>query len=533
MQPEQHSERLLAASDTLRSGALERLLLDEAIAIADAVADEPLAYAGRLRLISSCALSGDTETRLAAIDWCLARHLADPRRFPARTENLDLIWEFTTIPDAVAASTDFERSVIVESLTTLRSLLERHGEGLSALRYAQVRVARIIGTETDRATAHHTLAGTPIDEYSPCPTCRQGEHALSLAEAERFDEAAAAFDLLFDAPGSCAHEPELSYARSLAVYLQAGQPKKAARSHQVGYELIKHNPRHLGLIARHIDYCRMIDDLDRGLAVLERHLGWLQCDPLNALDQFDALTAMGAVLDALVDAGRGATIIPGTEFVTGPDSPLLRLWGADARQPAPRTARSFAAVCWRAAAVLATEFDERNRSETYHDRLAAGPMPPINLRPAVRARLAQTAPAEVGSIQASFASLAHDAPASDVWLQLARERATVEDAAGAVSAIRWAHEALDQEQRGGNGHIGSHSLAHPLNTDSTQSPSSAFLFGRAGLSDQASRDPRPSGPNLPTIPNLPSAGAHTAHTENRARLVRPVHPAPQQPGTAA
>jgi tetratricopeptide (TPR) repeat protein len=503
MQPEQHSERLLAASDTLRSGALERLLLDEAIAIADAVGDEPLAYGGRLRLISSCALSGDTEKRLAALDWCLARHLADPRRFPARTENLDLIWEFTTIPDAVASSTDFDRSVIVEALTTRRSLLERHGEGLSALRHAQVRVARIIGTDADRISAQHTLAGTPTDEYSPCPTCRQSEHALSLAENERFDEAAAAFDLLFDAPGSCAHEPELSYARSLSVYLQAGSPKKAARSHQIGYELIKHNPRHLALVARHIDYCRMVDHLDDGLALLERHLGWLLADPLNAHAQFEALIAMSALLDALVEAGRGATIIHGSEHITGTETSLSHLWGTDARQTGPHTAQSFAAVCWHAATVLANEFDERNRSTTYRERLAAGPMRPINLRPAVRARLAQSAPSEVSSIQASFASLAHDAPASDVWLQLARERATAEDAAGAESAIRWAHEALDQEQRGGAGHTGSHSATHPLNAESAQNQlSSAFLFGRAGLIEEPANPVRAGDSSLSTAGGL-------------------------------
>ncbi|MEF2976432.1 hypothetical protein [Subtercola sp. YIM 133946] len=493
MQPEKHTERLLAASDALRSGALERLLLDEAVSIADAITafdtatttigtnlaptntnvvptttdakpsttppTDPalLSYTARLRLISSCTLSGDTEGRLAALDWCLAKHLADPRRFPARIDNLDLLWELTTIPDTVAASPEFDRTVIVESLNTLRSMLQRHGEGLSALRFAQVRVARLIATPEDQATAHLNLAATPLDDYSPCRTCRLGEHALTLAEQARFDEAAAAFDLLFDDPESCAHEPELSYARSLSVYLHAGQPKKAARSHQLGYPLIRSNPRHLGLVALHIDYLRMVDALDDALALIERHLPWLPFDPLNAAAQFDALVSIAAVLDALDDADRGSTIIhqaahPAVAqffaaFVAHPSATDARLSGPHGADHHPTTARQFARTCSLATHALATEFDYRNRTTLYADRLDAGPTPPINLRPAVRARLAKTASAQPDGIQAAFASLPHDAPASELWLQLAREHATVEDPDAALAAIRWAHDALDAEHR--------------------------------------------------------------------------------------
>ena len=96
-------ENLFDQIDTLPFGPQERALVDEAIRVAEEAGDDALAYRGRLRLTASAHMGGDTDAMLASFGWCVAKHVSDPRTFPAKDGSLDLLWQFKWMAGTLSA----------------------------------------------------------------------------------------------------------------------------------------------------------------------------------------------------------------------------------------------------------------------------------------------------------------------------------------------------------------------------------------------------------------------------------------------
>ncbi|GGF36493.1 hypothetical protein [Subtercola lobariae] len=451
MQPQKHCARLLIAAEQATSPALTRVILDEAVTLADALGDESLGYAARLTLISAAADTCDTTTRLSAFDWCVSRHLSNPTVYPASIATIDLLNESVLIPEVVARNASCSLASITNELARLQSLVDANGQAPTAGLYARLKVARVTRQPGELESITALLHNAAPDRYTPCPTCNHLRVALDFAAAERFAESAAAFDVYFDATSQCAACLPEAYARSLSVYLATRQPLKASSSHQRGYELVRSNPRQLALLAAHLEYCGMIGDVPRALTLIERHLLWLDADPLDSYAQFEALRALAGVCRALVGTGHGDRAI----LVTA-DSALPGYLRLDSTPGSTLTVHSLGERCTRAARILARCFDERHANEYFTARLVAM-LDLANVadvagrdRPSVRARQALALPFDEVS-PAQLSALGRTAPASELWLQLARERASVEDTATAESALQHAHEALEHEVRAAGG----------------------------------------------------------------------------------
>jgi tetratricopeptide (TPR) repeat protein len=447
MRAEEHVRRLLLQSDRTPTGQLERSLLQSAVELSDAIGDDLLGYEARLRLSAWAAASGDSSTRLSAFDHCLERHIGDPLRFPASIGELDLLWDFASIPRMLAATPRYDRPTIEGCLDEMLEVFSLQGADLRAFDFARFEVAAALGDEALAAESLARVTGRTGERRDPeaaepllCDACVLSAEIAWHAERGRLDRAAAAADRLRESGTACADEPELALSRALVPYLLTDRLGDAREVHLEGYERVRNRPSHLEAVARHIEFAVMVGALQRALGMVERHARWLTADPLAVSAHFSFLCAAGGAMDALTRSGRGATV------VSPADAPLLAAH-LGARVGA-WTATTFARACWAAAAERGAAFDTRNGNDRFARRLAAAravrPVtawetsswgrahPDRDARGSLPGRAARAVAA--GATDAARAAEQRLAEPR-VLLARARERAAVGDRPGAESAI--------------------------------------------------------------------------------------------------
>lgn len=413
-------ENLFDQIDMLPFGPQERALVDEAIRVAEEAGDDALAYRGRLRLTASAHMGGDTDAMLASFGWCVAKHVSDPRTFPAKDGSLDLLWQFKWMAGTLSASPLFPREDIAAALDEMEKFYQQAGVGMSGVYQARFTEALDNGRLDEAAKARELLNTTPRDEYSHCDACVRSNEASYLDTIGNRDASIAKFEEIFDQDLTCGDEPEFSLSRVLIPYLRAGEFEKAKAAHLRGYRMARGNDANIGMIANHLEFCAITGNEARGLAMLERHIGWLAHDGLNASGHLTALGAFGLLLDAVERAGHGDAVVRGAA-----DERLVRFFGP---HDGAWTVEQLAVACWSAADALAVQFDERN-GNTFH----AGEL--------AKLRALATEHYDVPIEGEGFIALPVVAEEPDPvdaagWLLRAQERSVAEDTAGAVDAAR-------------------------------------------------------------------------------------------------
>lgn len=363
--------RLLRQSDRTPTGQLERALLQSAVDLSDALGDEVLAYESRMRLSAWAAASGDSSVRLRAFDRCLELHLGDPHRFPSAVGDLDLLWDFASIPRLLAGSPSYDREAIAGCLDEMLEVFSFHGADLRAFDFARFEVAALCG---DEALARESLARVAGEMRAPrgeqgraepllCDACVLSAEIAWHAERGHLDRAAAAADRLRESGSGCADEPELGLSRGLVPCLLTGRLDEARHGHLEGYERVRHNPKHLEAVAGHVEFAVMVGATQRALRLVERHACWLAADPLAGSAQFAFLCAAGGAMDALTRSGRGGTTVTplNAAVLAAHLGSRVGAW----------TATTFARACWTAASSLAHAFDTRDGNGRFARRLSA------------------------------------------------------------------------------------------------------------------------------------------------------------------
>jgi len=354
---------LLNEIDTTPIGPQERRLIDEALALTAESGDEELEYRVRLRLNASAVHTGDTDTMLSSFAWCLAKHDGDSVRFPAEPDNGgDLMWQFKWIPAALGGSPIFPRADIDAVLADMAEHYRRAGIGMSGVISAQFDDAWSSGRIAEAESLHALLKATPRDDYSDCDACVRSESISFLTEVGAEQDALTLVDELVAGNFSCGDEPEYALSRALILYLRAGRLADAKTAHLRSYRLARNNADNVGIIANHLVFCAITGNEARGLSMLERHIGWLAHDGLNAIRHFEMLLACGVLLDAIEASGHGD--VP----VRGADAPSLVAFFGE--HHGAWTARELAGAAWAAAARIGAAFDSRNGNDYYAERQA-------------------------------------------------------------------------------------------------------------------------------------------------------------------
>ncbi|MCL2850230.1 MAG: hypothetical protein FWE61_09340, partial [Micrococcales bacterium] len=363
--PEQVRE-LLDQIDDMPPGAAERVLIDQALALARELGDERAEYEVRFRLTQSSVFTGDTDTLLSSFAWCLAKHDADPRQFPNDLDDeagSDLMWQFKWVTSAIKNSPAFSRTQCEALLDDMQAYYVRNGLGLSGVVTARFQYAWATG---DLATAEQLRAevhATPRDEHSHCDACVRSVMAAFALELGDEDHGLRLVDEIVDGGYACSDEPERALGCALVAMLRAGRTSDALDAHMLSYRLARTNPDNTRIVADNMVFCAITGNEARGLAMVERHIAWLAHDALDEAGQLALLKAVGVVLDAVARAGHGEQVVRGAGV------PALHQFFGE--RDGAWTVATLAPQVWQAADRLGAAFDARNANTYVSQRTAA------------------------------------------------------------------------------------------------------------------------------------------------------------------
>lgn len=351
-------DELLAALEEARDlpdGEKRVAELERVVRHADALGDVRVGLEARFELVESYQHHTERWRMLPVVRWCLRAYDRDPSIFDA--------WDVEVLRRqhrwAVAAVPGTPRIGLIEALAALDDLARRlaaAGRSPRAEHQLRCRLADHVG---DEAGARHWLArwrAAPHDGDSGCANCDAVRQAELLAEWGDWAEAVAAAEPALGGATDCTEQPEFALAAVMLPYLHLGRHEEAAQAHVTAYRRHRFERDALGLVARHLRFCALSGHHERGLELLETHLGWLDrpCDEAAAME----FAAAGALLCRLADEhGHGAR--------------RLHRPGHGARRAADVTAAQLGPALATAARRVAGRFDARNGTDHQSRRVAA------------------------------------------------------------------------------------------------------------------------------------------------------------------
>ncbi|MFJ2369528.1 hypothetical protein [Microbacterium sp. NPDC087665] len=350
-------QQLLEEIDRTPWGPAEQALVAEAVTLSLELGDERLEYEARMRQTASANMGGATDVMLNSFAWCLARHDADPQRFPADLDygGADLMWQFKWMASSLRSSPAFSQEQIAAVLDDMEAHYRTGGLGLSGVLTARFEDAWDAGRLDDAEALRVQLEATPRDDHSHCDACGRSQFAGFFAETERDADAIRLVEEMIEGGFSCGEEPEHALSRVLVPYLRSGRGDEAKTAHLRSYRLAKDNPDNLRIVANNIVFTAITGNEARALALVERHIAWLAHDGLNVDAHFAALSAFAVALDRVTAAGHGDTPVRGAD-----SAELAPFFGA---HEGVWNAADLAASAWASAERLAAEFDQRDGTD--------------------------------------------------------------------------------------------------------------------------------------------------------------------------
>ena len=348
-------ETLLAEEYELWYGPQKRVAIDEAVALADEIGDEDLQFKARMALTNCAVTTGDTDAQLSSFAWCLAKYDQDPVRF-ADSPHGDVLWHYKWAIGALVGSPIFSRAQIEATLDDMEAHYKQANAGLQGVAWMRLDYAENTGRLDQAMDLRRQFLATPRDHYSDCDACtRSGLAGLALSVGDEAEALRLVDEIIngdYDGRHSCTEEPERALSRVLEPMLHAGQFDEARAAHLRSYRLARTNPDLIDTIARHLRFCAITGNEARGLALAERHIGWLTHDALNEAGQHSLLLGLAVALTAVTRAGHGDEIVRGAT-----DPGLARLFG---EHDGAWQVADLAEAAWAAAASIAAKFDARN-----------------------------------------------------------------------------------------------------------------------------------------------------------------------------
>jgi len=355
-------EKLLQEIDETPVGPHERALIQQAIALADEAGDDLLGYRARMRLTQSANHSDDTETLLLSFHWCLAKHDADPERFPLQIDDMDLLFQHKWIVGHLAANSAFSLEQMEEIHESMARRFREAGAGPSAVLQSMFFNAMVTGRMEDATKIKAVLDVTPRDDWSHCEACTRSE---AIEYAIRTNDADTAFGLyreMIEGDFSCGEEPEYTQANLMLPYLRAGELEMARTLHLQSYRAVSNTDADLTTISWHLIFTAVTGNEERGLQILERHLPYLANSGMDETERLRWFAASGLLLDAVAKVGHGDVLVSGSN-----DPRLVPFLG---EHDGSWTVSELAAYSWQQADALAAKFDARNRNTAVSQRIA-------------------------------------------------------------------------------------------------------------------------------------------------------------------
>ncbi|MEU4157134.1 hypothetical protein [Actinoplanes sp. NPDC026670] len=298
---ESELEQMLREARRLNAGPAKWSALDSVFRHADAAGLTEFGYRARMGSLDELWQGGELTRSFLAFTHCLSVFDNRPDLVRPGDEH-HLLWEFK----AVAAGMPSFPEVPLDRARRLLDEMERRylagGHSLHAVHQRRAVVAHHLGELDEAAGWFDRMATAKRDSLSDCAGCVPNRVITFLTTRGDYEEA-----VRIGAPLSsrqtCGAQPSLIQGNLLLPYLRTGRFAEAVAAHRSAYPKLRERRIRLSQVGLHLQFCGLTGNTDRGLALLDHHLPWLDRPSSPA----DAMTfAIGAVivLRRLVESSR-------------------------------------------------------------------------------------------------------------------------------------------------------------------------------------------------------------------------------------
>jgi hypothetical protein len=346
-------KNLLGRAERLDPGEAKVMALEEAARLADAHSDVPLAYMVRDALIDAATFGGFPDRALVAFAWCRGQQQRDPERYSPE----QLLWKQKWVVGRLDEFPHISRKQIEGALDDVEQCFARAGAGQRAVLKLRYQAARDMGDDALAESLWARWVETPRDHLTDCRACElddeldhhldRGEHELALRKARP----------LLEGRASCAEVPHLTLGSVLHPLFKLGRLEQARDCHLRGYALVQRNREFLATVGEHLEFLALTANVERGLMLFERHVGWA-LEHASHRDRFTFHSAALALMERALAEGRERVVLALPRGFT--------LYSPEGTYET-RTLRGWLAS---QAEGIAAKFDARNGTDRFHKLLA-------------------------------------------------------------------------------------------------------------------------------------------------------------------
>jgi hypothetical protein len=292
-------DTLLARAERLEPGEGKVVALEEAARLADAHADVARAYEVRDALIDAATFGGFPDRALAAFAWCRGHSQRDPERFPPD----GLLWKQKWVVGRLDEFPHIGRAQIEGALEDVAQCFARAGAGERAVLKLRYQAARDMGESTRATALWSEWRQTPRDHLTDCPACELDDELDEHLDRGEYEQVLRKARPLMDGRLECAEVPHQTLGTLLYPLFQLDRLEQARDCHLRGYTLVRGNQDFLATVGEHLEFLALTDNVTRGLALFQRHLGWALTHASHR-DRFTFLAAALALLERALVGGR-------------------------------------------------------------------------------------------------------------------------------------------------------------------------------------------------------------------------------------
>ncbi|XXF79441.1 hypothetical protein P2318_06725 [Myxococcaceae bacterium GXIMD 01537] len=331
------------------------MALEEAVRLTDAHGDAGLGFVVRNELIDAANFGGFPDKALVAFAWCRAQQKKDPERF----DTYELLWKQKWVVGRLDEFPHISRKQIRDALDDIEQVYARRNAGRRSVLKLRYQTARDMGDDAEAEALWPRWLEAPRDHLTDCRACELDDELDPYVDAGEYARVLEKARPLLEGRAGCAEVPHLTYGTVLYPLFKLGELEEARHCHLTGYRLVARSHEFLATVGEHLEFLALTGNVDRGLALLERHLGWA----LGHASHRDRFTFHAAALTLLLLAVR-----EGRERVSlnlPRTFPLFHPEGSYAT-------RDLLAWVDAEARGIAARFDARNGTPRFHGLLERG-----------------------------------------------------------------------------------------------------------------------------------------------------------------
>ncbi len=318
--------KLLDDATLLPDGPAKVAVLEEAVALADAHQNEPLALEARKELLWPAYHSDRSDLVLVHFAWCLGHADRHPDESP-----VDLLWRYRWVIDSMPQFPEIPRDQIDAALADMTRRYAAAGFSLRPVYLLKRSVGKALGDRAMATEANRRWAKQPRDWMSDDPETEAAFTVYHRAFLRRDADTVAAGEPFLDARFRDSHFLIGVYATLLLPLARLGRWDDAAAVQKRGARLLHARPLFAGRGMNHVFYLAVVGNLAGACRMFDRYFSPVIVEP-GRLGRFGFCRAGLFLCDRLLAAGKSRTTlkVPAGLIPAAPDGrcpvPALRAW---------------------------------------------------------------------------------------------------------------------------------------------------------------------------------------------------------------